>query len=81
MFVKFSLPELSLKKQMFSPWEFHGNKSSKSSSTNDMIIGQSRDLFGKFGVIINFDDQIFTWGAETIPIMDRNKTIYQQQRS
>jgi hypothetical protein len=38
-FVKFSLPEFNLKKQMSSPWAFHVNGRSESSSTYDMIIG------------------------------------------
>jgi hypothetical protein len=39
MLVTFSLPELNLKKQMYTSWEFHGDDRSKSSSTYDMIIG------------------------------------------
>jgi hypothetical protein len=39
MLVTFSLPELNLKKQMCSSWEFHVDDRSESSSTYDMIIG------------------------------------------
>jgi hypothetical protein len=38
-FVKFSLPEFNLKKQMCSSWAFHVDDRSESSSTYDMIIG------------------------------------------
>jgi hypothetical protein len=38
-FVKYSLPEFNLKKQMLSSWEFHVDDRSESSSTYDMITG------------------------------------------
>jgi hypothetical protein len=40
-FVPFSLPEINLKKQMCSSWEFDVDERSESSSTYDMIIGSS----------------------------------------
>jgi hypothetical protein len=39
-FVKFSLPEFNLKKQMYSSWAFHVDDRSELSSTYDMIIGK-----------------------------------------
>jgi hypothetical protein len=40
-FVKVSLPEFSLKKQMCSSWAFHVDDRSDSSSTYDTIIGNT----------------------------------------
>jgi hypothetical protein len=34
-----------------------------------MIIG--RDLLGKLGVILNFNDKAITWDTDTIPMKDR----------
>jgi hypothetical protein len=40
--VTFSLPEINLKKQMYSFWPFHVDDRSESSSTYDMIIDNGR---------------------------------------
>jgi hypothetical protein len=40
MFVKSSLPEFNLKKEMCSSWKSHVDDRSESSSTYDMIIGK-----------------------------------------
>ena len=65
--VKFSLPEFNLKKQI--TWEFHVDDRSKASDTYGMIIG--RDLLGKLGIILNFNDKTVTWDTDTIPMKDR----------
>jgi hypothetical protein len=69
MLVTFSLPEFNLKKQMYSSWAFHVDDHSESSSTYDMTI--NRDLLGKLGIIMNFNDHMVTWGVDTIPMKDR----------
>jgi hypothetical protein len=56
--VSFSLPEFNLKKQI-----------SKASDTYRMIIG--RDLLGKLGIKLNFNDKTVTWDTDTIPMKDR----------
>jgi hypothetical protein len=76
MFVTFSLPEFNLKKQMCSSWEFHEDDRSESSSTYDMIIG--RDLLGELRIIMNFNDHMVSWNTDTIPMKDRDTTLYQQ---
>jgi hypothetical protein len=43
-FVKFSLLEFNLKKQMFTSWTFHVDDRSESSSTYDMIIVNHENL-------------------------------------
>jgi hypothetical protein len=70
MLVTFSLPEFNLKKQMYSFWAFHVDDHSESSSTYDMTI--NRDLLGKLGIIMNFNDHMVTWGVDTIPMKDRD---------
>jgi hypothetical protein len=74
MIVKFSLPEFNLKKQI--SWEFHVDDRSESSSTYDMIMG--RDLLGESGIIMNFNDHTVTWDTETIPMKDRDTSLYHQ---
>jgi hypothetical protein len=65
--VTFLLPEFNLKKQI--TWEFNIDNRSKPSDTYGMIIG--RDLLGKLGIILNFNDKTFTWDTDTIPMKDR----------
>jgi hypothetical protein len=65
--VTFLLPEFILKKQI--TWEFHVDDRSKPSDTYGMIIG--RDLLGKLGIILNFNDKTVTWDTDTIPMKDR----------
>jgi hypothetical protein len=65
--VAFLLPEFNLKQQV--TWEFHVDDQSKPSNTYGMIIG--RDLLGKLGIILNFNDKTVTWDTDTIPIKDR----------
>jgi hypothetical protein len=65
--VNFSLPEFNLKNLI--TWEFHVDDRSKASDTYGMIIG--RDLLGKLGIILNFNDKTVTWDADTIPMNDR----------
>jgi hypothetical protein len=65
--VTFSLPEFNLKKQI--SWKFHVDDRSKASNTYDMIMG--RDLLGKLGIILNFNDHTVTWDTDTIPMKDR----------
>ena len=61
------LPEFNLKKQI--NWEFHVDDRSKPLDTYGMIIG--RDLLGKLGIILNFNDKTVTWDTDTIPMKDR----------
>jgi hypothetical protein len=75
-FVKFSLPEFNLKKQMCTSWALHLNDRSESSSTYDMIMG--RDLLGESGMIMNFNDHTVTWDTDTIPMKDRDTALYHQ---
>jgi hypothetical protein len=42
MLMTFSLPEFNVKKQMSSSWGFHVDDLSESSSTYDMIIGNTQ---------------------------------------
>jgi hypothetical protein len=42
---------------------------SKPSDTYGMIIG--RDLLGKLGIVLNFNDKTVTWDTDTIPMKDR----------
>jgi hypothetical protein len=35
-----------------------------------MILGQGRDLLGKLGIIINFNDHAVTWDTDTIPMKE-----------
>ena len=65
--MNFSLPEFNLKKLI--TWEFHVDDRSKASDTYGMIIG--RDLLGKLGIILNFNDKTVTWDTDTIPMKDR----------
>jgi hypothetical protein len=65
--VSFVLPEFNLKKQI--AWEFHVDDQSKPWNTYEMIIG--RDLLGKLGIMLNFNDTTFTWNTDTIPMKDR----------
>ncbi len=65
--VTFSLPEFNLKKLI--SWKFHVDDRSKASNTYDMIMG--RDLLGKLGIILNFNDHTVTWDTDTIPMKDR----------
>jgi hypothetical protein len=67
-FVKFSLPEFNLKKQI--SWGFHVDDRSESSSAYDMTMGQ--DLLGELGIIMNFNKHTVTWDTDTIPMKDRN---------
>jgi hypothetical protein len=73
-FVTFSLPEFNLKKQI--SWAFHVDDCSGSSSKYDMIMGQ--DLLGESGIIMNFNDHTVTWDTDTIPMKDRDRTLYHQ---
>jgi hypothetical protein len=75
-FVKFSLPESNVKKQIYSSLEFHVDDRSESSSTYDMIIGQ--DLLGESGIIMNFNDHTVIWDTDTIPMKDRDTVLYHQ---
>jgi hypothetical protein len=79
-FVTFSLPEFNVKKQLCSPWTFHVDDRSESSSTYDTIIYQKRGLPGELGIIMNFYDHAVTWDTDTIPIKDRDTALYHQQR-
>jgi hypothetical protein len=54
--VTFSHPEVNLKKQI--SWKFYVDDQSKASNTYDMIMG--RNLLGKLGSILNFNDHIVT---------------------
>jgi xylose isomerase len=74
MLVAFLLPEFNLKKQI--SWEFHVDDRSESSSTYDMIIGQN--LHGEVSIIINVNDHTITWDTDTIPMKDRDTTLYHQ---
>jgi hypothetical protein len=55
--VTFLLPEFNLKKHI--TWEFHVDDQSQPSDTYGMIIG--RDLLGKLGIILNFNEKTVTW--------------------
>jgi hypothetical protein len=49
------------------------------SRSYDTIIFE--DLHGQLGMIINFHDQVVTWGTETIPMKDRwDIELYHQKR-
>jgi hypothetical protein len=72
--VTFSIPEFNLKKQICSSWAFHVDDRSESSSTYDMIMG--RDILGESGIIININDNTVTWDTDTIPMKDRDTTLY-----
>jgi hypothetical protein len=76
MFVTFLLPKFNLKKQICSSWSFHVDDRSESSSTYDMIMG--RDLLGESGIIMNFNDHMFNWDTDTIPMKDRDTAFYHQ---
>jgi hypothetical protein len=78
MLVTFSLPELNLKKQIYTSWAFHLDDRSESSSTYDMIIVQGKDLLGELGIIMNFNDHTVTWDTDTIPMKDRDTALYHQ---
>jgi hypothetical protein len=54
-FVKFSIPDFNLKKQICTSWAFHVDDRSESSSTYDMII-IVQDCLGELGIIMNFND-------------------------
>jgi hypothetical protein len=54
----------NLKKQI--SWEFHVDEQSKAYG---MIIG--RDLLGKLGIILKFNDKTVTWDTGTIPMIHR----------
>jgi hypothetical protein len=66
--VTFLPPEFNLNKKQIT-WEFHIDDQSKPSDTYGMIIG--RDLLGKLGIILNFNDKTVTWDTDTIPMKDR----------
>jgi hypothetical protein len=74
--VTFSLPDFNIKKQI--SWEFHVDDDSESSSTYDMIIGQGKVLIGELNIFMNFNDHKVTWDTDTIPMKDRDTTIYHQ---
>jgi hypothetical protein len=63
--VTFLLPEFNFKKQI--PWKFHVDGRSKPSDTYGTIIAQ--DVFGKLGIILNFNNKTVTWDIDTIPMM------------
>jgi hypothetical protein len=63
-FVTFSLPEFNVKKQICTPWAFHKDDRSESSSTYDMIFVQGSDLLGELDIIINFIDHTVTWNTD-----------------
>jgi hypothetical protein len=37
-----------------------------------------RDFLGGFGIIIKFNDHALTWETDTIPMKDRDETLYTQ---
>jgi hypothetical protein len=61
------LPEFNLKKQI--TWEFHVDDRSQPMGTYGMI--NDRDLLGKLGIILIFNDKTVTWDTDTIPMKDR----------
>jgi hypothetical protein len=61
------LPEFNLKKQI--TWKFHVDDQSKPPDTFGMIIG--REILGKLGILLNFNDKIVTWDTDIIPMKDR----------
>jgi hypothetical protein len=75
----FSLSEFNLKKQICSSWEFHVDDRSESSSTYHMIMG--RDLLGKLGIIMNFNDHSVTWDTNNNTMKERETVLYHHHRS
>jgi hypothetical protein len=69
-------PRVQSQEKMCSSWAFNVDDRSESSSTYDMIMGQ--DLLGELDIIMNFNDQTIIWDTNTIPMKDRDKTLYHQ---